>query len=400
MQPRTAVADAVHLACTRDPHITREVVVTQGTPFPAGKDEAGEAVTFQSDEVLVVTDAKVMDLRTLRFERDPLISPEREFDFVTRATSFVVPPPAPPGTAAAAQPAWPLFGGSDASLGCMPDDARIGLAIATPTLWLKVGEREVRVTLRFEPSDTADADVMLLLKRFAAQRQAAADILPVLFTRYLVLDPRLLDEDERGTPAALARQVANEVLDGVLARAADNPSPRAELWLAEVCYRAFLLRLLASSRTHAIFYTRLGRLFSRWLLADEEWLTEAELDAVKQTAQTVLGPDDAGTMVPQPGDPLSLIHGPHRPQRDLIFDQLFNGMFEIGLTAETGWYKAGDAFVLRPGAVNAPGAPKGYAASNGYPANGQSTNGHANNGQSTKNGTAATPASSTTQVPG
>jgi hypothetical protein len=135
--PAGPVADEVHLACARDARGERLLNVPQGTVFDAGKDAAGQPLRFHSAAPLVVTDARVAALCTLRMERDGRISPECEFGFVTRAKAARPPIGVADGTSA-----WPLFGGGAGAV-----DARLGLAIASPLLLLREGERTIRVEL-------------------------------------------------------------------------------------------------------------------------------------------------------------------------------------------------------------------------------------------------------------
>lgn len=135
--PAGPVADEVHLACARDARGERLLQVPQGTVFDAGKDAAGRPLRFHSAAPLVVTDARVAALCTLRLERDARISPECEFGFVTRAKAA-----RPPVGVADGSSAWTLFGGGAGAV-----DARLGLAIASPLLLLREGERMIRVEL-------------------------------------------------------------------------------------------------------------------------------------------------------------------------------------------------------------------------------------------------------------
>ena len=147
--PRPGRLESVHLACTRNTRFSAEVPIRAGTVFVAGKDAAGNDIEFRTDSDVLLTDARVEKVAMLLLERDRLISPESEFDYVTRVKAT------PPMAVGWSDPArgtrrWPLFGGAGG------EDARIGLAIATPLLLLQEGSREIRVTLRFGAATTAD----------------------------------------------------------------------------------------------------------------------------------------------------------------------------------------------------------------------------------------------------
>lgn len=358
LQPRPAQADVAHLVCSREATQgaaqAREVVVPRGTRFVAGKDAAGNPVEFEAEDRLLVTDAQVMDLRTLRLERDRLISPEREFNYVTRAKSRQLPPCT--GNMEAKDPAttvaWPLFGGTDFSQGALAsEDARIGLAIASPLLWLKEGEREIRIDLRFEHAEDTDPDVLLLLKRLALGPTPA--LVAAVFKRYLVLDPRLVAEDLRNDPAALDR-LAQDLAQGFdLAPPAPPEGAPPAPPLAARCYRHFIHQLVLQAPSRDLFYTRLGRLFDRWLLSGRDWLTPDQVAPLKRAARELLGDDDHHPL--DPGDPLCLMRGPFEPEHDLVFDQVFNGVFAVALSVPGGWHEVDGAFVVP--AAPEPGTP-------------------------------------------
>jgi len=82
--PRPGRLESVHLVCTRNARFSERVALRAGTALIAGKDATGTDIEFRADTDLLVTDAKVEKVAMLLLERDPLISPERDFDYVTR----------------------------------------------------------------------------------------------------------------------------------------------------------------------------------------------------------------------------------------------------------------------------------------------------------------------------
>jgi hypothetical protein len=148
LRPRGASADSVHLLMRRDPTFAHDVVVPEGYRFVAGRDPIGRPIEFATTDALIVTDAHVVALKTLRLERDDRISPEREFNFVTRAKIAEFNADVGPEQVLL-RDAAPLLGGE--VLGCIAreQDARIGLAVSSPILWLKEGERSIDLTLEF-----------------------------------------------------------------------------------------------------------------------------------------------------------------------------------------------------------------------------------------------------------
>ncbi len=284
LRPAAAEPEALHLVCQREARAAAEFVLPGGALFDAGKDAAGRPIAFRGDSALTITEATVAALYTLRLERDPLISPERDFGFVTRIKAARLPlsvdgDPATPARAdqasahadtasaftASTLPCHPLFGGSHGS-SRLATDARLGLAIATPVLHLGEGEREIRLRLRTEPDDGG-----------------------------LTLTGHV---------------------DAVLA-SADAVS----------------------------FRERLGRLFVRWLIGSaSEPLTTLDLARLREAAAQQLGPRASAPAAI--GDPLHLIQGEGTPSRELLFGRLVNGMFDLKLTTARGWWAPAAADVV------------------------------------------------------
>ena len=238
-----AIPDRVHLVLVRDPLARREVVVARGTLFSAGKDAHGREIEFRADQELKLSDARVAALCSLRLERDPLISPEHDFRFVTRAIANRIQPP---DTQAPAAAYWLLFGGSDSSGDRGTGErAQIGLAVASRQLFLKEGRREIRVTLRFEERMETDADVQALVGRHAAQMQG----LGVFLRRWLqgpiesilALHPEWLEGGKASadeTVAELAGRAAAAFIEGIAGRPGRSDDYRFALEVLGGCFPA------------------------------------------------------------------------------------------------------------------------------------------------------------------
>lgn len=331
LTPNPATPDRVHLVCTPDPRAAHDALIAPGTVFLAGKDAAGTPVRFAADQGLHVSDARVVSLCTLKLERDALISPEREFGQVTRAKARRVDA-ATAGRAlpGALLPHQPLFGGTQPGAATTAaDDAAIGLAFASPLWALDEGERTIRIALRFEPPGAQDAASAPLLRRLAAEPAAAAEVLPALFARYLALEPQ---------PGADAAALAQRALARLARRGNDTEA-------ALDPYTLFVSEQAIGAGSSAVFHERLGRLFGHWLLADAETLAEADLAALRNAARPHVGPEPLDPL--SPANPLCLVHGRLRPERDLLFERIFQGVFDVGLTTASGWLDAPEAYVAR-----------------------------------------------------
>ncbi len=169
--------------------------IPRETPFPAGRDDKGNQTIFRADNDLAVVDARVTSLRTLSFERDPLISPERELGYVTRILAGD-----PLGGASgwrANSPPRHVFGAPDGEIGAMTsEEAELGFAVASPLLLLGEGRREVRVSIRFSPGGEGRDSVSAALQRLRKARCQSdfRDAFGVLFGQYLFGGNELLSD--------------------------------------------------------------------------------------------------------------------------------------------------------------------------------------------------------------
>lgn len=359
MQPLVAVPDRLHLVFQRDLRADREVVIARGTSFIAGKDEAGQPIEFRADDRLLVTDAQVVSLLTLRQDRNPLISPEHELGYITRSEALRLEWPASSLPAADTAPQhWPLLGGT--SLGAPErnialnklEDMRLGLAIASPLLLLGEGQRTITLTLGLIQPIEADEPLLILAARVkASTSRIKRRLMPILCKRYLQLMPELLSATELKQINVLAMALSERMLSRpvpgeqspLVADTPDEPN----------YYECFITELTIQATTDELFFKRLGRLFTRWLLARGDWLSDQALLDLRTHAKLFL-PDSSDRTEPVAGDPRCLIQGPAtnnqnskfiRPARALIFAQYFNSFFDFSLSTPTGWKVVKNFFV-------------------------------------------------------
>ncbi|MEN8128665.1 MAG: baseplate J/gp47 family protein [Pseudomonadota bacterium] len=146
--PRNHIPDSAYLVLKAAPD-SDGVLVSKGTEFIAGKDQDKKERVYLADNDLVVTGAQVQSLYTLYFERDKLISPEKEFNYITRAqTSRLLID----GTIDAESKLQPLhiFGAVQPEVGKKTSkEANIGFAVASGVLLLKEGSRKIEITITF-----------------------------------------------------------------------------------------------------------------------------------------------------------------------------------------------------------------------------------------------------------
>lgn len=328
--------EKTHVVLVRDARFEGPLVVEAGTTFSGGNDEAGLPVLFQADQSVVVTPLRVVDLRCVRLEQDPLISPEREFDYVTRIQKTDVPV----GNARITDSArwYPLFGGKTAAASETVQNLELGLALVSDMLLMQEGWREIEVRLQL--AHPAQTDQLLHDDLTRHDGILSQDQLSVIFQHYLGFETRtfpLHTGPVADVPAAMAAAVwQRSAVSG------------------QDVYLCFLVQRCLDCESEALFRRRLGRLFAAWLAASAEDLRRPDLDALRQHAARI-GIGGTGTV--EPDDPLVLIRPQHvpcaspgespMPDRRLIFERLFTGAWRGSLSTATGWHEHAGVFVTR-----------------------------------------------------
>jgi hypothetical protein len=337
---RPAQPDRVHLVLERDPRHPKPVWLPEGWRFVANLERG--SCSYAAEHALYLSPLRVSQLLSLRHEFDPQISPEREYRLATQALARRwIAVPTTEQAADTRAPSVPLLGGGAGSAA-----ARQGIAIASPLLGLREGERTIDVVLMvtgheglnvaLPPPDEADAleawGLRLAAHEQAEWPEAAGAVSSVL-----------LAPDWVATAGSLLQAC---------------PGLRDTPWLAYL-----LLRCLASS-VPATLTTRLGRLFAAWLCTTGPELDPAACARLRQHARQVL----AETSHVDVDDPLSLLFGDAPLERRLVFDRVFRGAWRAELSVAEGWLDLGEAFVSRVDTPDGSGLSIGLALSPDQPA--------------------------------
>ncbi|HEY9102422.1 hypothetical protein [Chitinimonas sp.] len=351
MRARPAAVERVHLLLERDPKFTGTVTIPAGTRFVGGKDQDGQVIEFAAEQHREVSDARVAALYSLRLERDALISPEREFGYATRVKVEALPLLPPDAAYGIRPPWWPLLGGQAKGSAARTQDARIGLAIASPLLQMKEGRREVHLRLQLAHPAEQDDGLLGLLRVPMGQRDQAW--LERAYARYADLEAQLVPLRPRpgATPVAPS--------PSLLAAAAWQ---RSAVFGEDVLLSFLLARCLVCDDPQW-FAECLGRLFAMWLVAGKETLRLCDLVALRRHAQTLRGSEEIRAV--EIDDPLILIspvrpvgggqpEGDARevalhtlPDRALIFDRVFAGIWQGQLSTSEGWLSLDGVYTHR-----------------------------------------------------
>jgi hypothetical protein len=203
--PEQSAPDCAYLTFEADAGYD-EVFIRSGTEFTAGKDESGEEVVYRADNDLLVSDVIVQSLYTLNFERDSLISPERELNYVSRIQSSRIS-----ATEDSRASSRPLFGAAknDARNG-PAGDTEMGFAIASPLFFLGEGYRKVEVILIFNRFAGVVANAMEELSNKVDSEETFFSRFGEIFSCYLLSRSEILSGDDKKGILETAERIVSD----------------------------------------------------------------------------------------------------------------------------------------------------------------------------------------------
>ena len=214
MRPRARIPDHAHLILRPAP-AAGSLHLPAGTGFSAGLDQDQREMVYATQEALAVTDARVVALRVLEYERDPLISPERELGFVTRILGASAEDPAP--GLEKGEPTG-VFGGGGGDAHLSPGGMALGFAVASPVLALAAGTRHI--TFDIHLGDPVGEAGSTLEGAIEALEEVAPGDTDGLFRRFGRIVARALLHPGRDRPGArVDAWCTPEEQEGIRARA-------------------------------------------------------------------------------------------------------------------------------------------------------------------------------------
>lgn len=205
-----AIPDRVYLTFALDESKNLpDTTVPANTLFPAGKDTDGGDLVYASDRDLVVSNAAIATLQTLRVIQGKL-TPDDPDPSAAAVVQRILSSEITPDPAAAAENSWATFG--ERQIGKTETEvtqpATLGFALASSYLWLTGGTRTVTVGLAYSSESWAKF-IELLAKLSAATSVPVetifASILREAFTLYVSMSAGWFRiEQYTVLPAALA----------------------------------------------------------------------------------------------------------------------------------------------------------------------------------------------------
>ncbi|MBI0460143.1 hypothetical protein F7105_21545, partial [Dickeya dianthicola] len=315
-QPQPLTADAVFLKLTPDNGLTTPLSLERGMVFSAGQDARLRDILYRSEQSLRVSDAEVKRVYSLLLKRDPLMSPERELDFVTAIHSDNLwPQPSDPPRS---RTLLTLFGETPALQRNHPPSAP-GLAIIDPVLYLPEGRRRVSLTVNLHEAERPHLAQQLYRLRDAPYPAVLRKRLTtLLLTLAQTLTPLLPDDDAPAVIAALVDALTPRQLQA-LQHSRDDEA-------IGLLYKYFLLGVLNQTHEPTRGCRVLGHLFSRQTLSRADWLTDDEQRLIVAKSRQLLPADSQPLLA-------ALLNG----DRLVNFYRLYSELFTLRISTESGW---------------------------------------------------------------
>ncbi|WP_226051854.1 baseplate J/gp47 family protein [Dickeya chrysanthemi] len=315
-QPQPLAADAVFLKLTLESPSAAPVLLERGVVFSRGQDARLHDRLYCSDQPLRVTDAEVKQVHSLLLKRDPLMSPERELDFITAIHSDSL---------------WPwdhqqprsrtllsLFGETPA-LQRHPSPSAPGFAIIDPVLYLPEGRRQVSLTVTL-----VDAQQSWLVQQLYLLRDASSPALlrkrltTLLLTLAHAMAPLLPDDAAPALLDALTAALSSRQLQA-LQQSDDDDA-------ISLLYQYFLTGVLRQTQDPACYCRALGHLFSRQCLSRRRWLNDEEQRRILARSRQLL-----------PAASQLLLEKLFNGHRQASFYRLCSELFTLRISTENGW---------------------------------------------------------------
>jgi len=325
MTPRAQAPDSTYLVLVPEAGTT-SLNVPEGTAFTAGKVGGEVELIYKSDQELNVTDARVVDLRTLYCSRDPLVSPEYELQYVNAVRVLGIAAPTDVAAPVSGQGfSWPLFGADKPGVDLnAAEDATVGFAIASSALLLREGDREITMSVVFrvpgeqdltwDKVDPLSLSVNRVLRCADMNAKAAAAWILAQIQGLIAASPAVPAE----ASACLIR-----IGDGSPLIQNPDASPRE---LVSDSPMSDSPRVAPTPVTPAeANRVDLGRQF-RHVILNHASLTAAELKAFRQRVDLAFPSENSNDLLRQ--DSLYMFH------------RVFGTAFTIDITSVSGWYAA------------------------------------------------------------
>ncbi len=298
--PRPAVGESVLLRFTPG---QAAVPIEAGAALVARPSGSPEAQHYRLVEGLRVAPVRVADARTLRFHRDPLISPQSEMGFVSGVSLATL--------RADGGGEWQRLFAPAAQT-----DVAMGLAVSSPMLALAEGRRRIEVTLGFgrRQEDEHAAAPPPGDPPVAATEEAGGDALAEAVAAVVLSDPPMIEPFGLGPPEAALPVIAGWV-ERLVAEAGMAPAPRL---VQHACLRA--------ATTPEQVQTIYGRIVAATLIEGRPWPDGAFRATLLDRVAAQIGGEAAAAVA------AGLMARP----REEVFQTLLQDAFALSLSSEAG----------------------------------------------------------------
>lgn len=277
------------------PGAGKEALIESGCQFNAGKDSEGKVQIFEALKSTLINDVKVAKLMTLYQVIDTHSAPENDLNFITAIQKSALPADQWP-----LMPNRPLFGaGKEGVVNPHYIEASLGFALSSPVLLLNEGKRKIEVVFFYQ----------------SCHQWGQQSVQGEFEEAWLPLD--LLKQIIRGE-SVLARSMQRYLLT--------NPEESVgvyEAWLEG----ALPIALELNAKIQILRQSFLSQVFKQNILGEQDDFISL-YDAWVANGHPI--PQEFSLKVERLRDTLAV-------DSRLYFYRYFNKIFDIHVTAESGW---------------------------------------------------------------
>ncbi|MBB1199761.1 hypothetical protein EGM70_05520 [Enterobacteriaceae bacterium 89] len=320
--------NSVYLKLSLNNQTTETIQFERGAGFSPGDDPDFNPIVYRSRYPIEVTDAEVSQILNLTLQRDPLVSPEKESGLVCGVSGQQVLIKADAtGDDFPAQQQFNLF---NSKYKTEESIQPMGMIITDPVFSMQQGNRSIEIVFHLKEVKSGIVAQELLAIDDNEKTVAA---LTRIFSQLLITHAHLFEDwAVRIKASQLASQLSPEQLNQFR-----QLRQSQRVWAAYKLFYLQLLQFIGSASAQELEYGLAksdllfrvtGQKINRRCLYTVPWLNAAEIEGILTSLTPLLAEEpSAFTTIKE-----LLSHS-----STAAFYQLFQGVFQIEASTETGW---------------------------------------------------------------
>lgn len=315
--PREEIPESAYLTLTLASINHQYYSLPKGKLFTCGVDDKYNDITYQADETITVTDAKVEQICSLYLQEDSLVSPEHEMGYVTRISS------SSHNANDVKKQASNLFGND-----ILEKTESLAVAVSSELLTLKEGVREITLTFGLGERYPLNSNAFEMMKKDNKSKNHQVALIEIVH--------QIVNKDTE-------LFILCQSLGGVKKVAENVSTAQSNLLFTgdfdvfrHQIYKVLLLSLFTLTDQESTLHLLLGKIFSRHILHKNTWLKNDDITIIKTKLESELHCRSLHRLI-------------RLFEQDKLrtFYELYHNMFDINVSTNEGW-KAVDSYVIQP----------------------------------------------------